>query len=1560
MWGIVLTILLIILIGIGAAIGLLQLDVTQDYLIDRIESRITKNYQANLSVGDVGGFVPFNIQLQDVVLSHSDSARTDTIAQIGEIENKIDLWSLLQNKVSVTGLVVSNPEVWLRKNERGRLVFLEREPQPADTTSESGDPWLSNVEILAPRVEVTEGTLHLDDPGNGLDNLNLPSTVTVSNIHANFFLEWTGQQRYLDIEGVSAESEDLAVSPFSMTGQVYSDQRFLEFNSFYVHFGSSEVILNGEIDGIDLGIPGLVDQFMTAQYDLDMEATALYPQELNDIFPSIPNLEGPFAVQLQTDGSTDTLRIEEASVGKGESLFRLNGLFRNLRQKDAFSYRVSVDSVNLRKEDIRPLVDSINAPRYRALEDLTMKGTANGSLDSIYVDLGIDSPLGSMDVQGGSQLQEPHRYEGMLTGDSLDVSWLSAAELDTTSFNFDARLSGNGFTLEEAGSDLDIIFTESLIGRQTFDRLQLTSSLYGGIWRQQYSYQKGEQTIEGTGNINFNRESPPVTLEGEGTNINLAEMVGDTSIASTKLNFTYNVETENLKANEIQGRANFDVAPSVIDGDSVEAHQFYADITTLEGQRRSFRLTSSLFDMEVEGQVYPRDILNQSQYWASYVKNRYEDEIRIDSTAGTYNAPPSLSNDIVLDGTITAKNINLIKQYLPNFPSIYTNSQLSFNINSDSNRLLLSADVQADTLQFNQWNIKKGDVQLTASFRSDQLLKESSSVDIRANVGKIRSSSVNMDSVGINLALEQDSIQYRQYVSKIGKNARLNLEMNGSLTDSSIVASVSDFYLGNDSYAWRSQETPVLHFKEQQKVAFENFRFENQDEYFRMQGVLSGSRADSLSYTLKNINLARISGLVGGRVDFEGILNGNLLTRSLTRQPTVQGQLGVNQLALNDRVIGDVSFNSRYNSSEDQFDTRIEVLTDSTKYKDYLEKNDQVQQQFVLDGYFVTPKPNVAQDSLYHFDADFKQIDMWVIPLIVDDIFQDMEGQAVGSGYISGNFQDFDFQANFDVQSVYAKPRFLNTNFFIDGRVSVDRQDGVILDSLSVMDTKGGTGTLWGKIDLNDFKPLKDINLSMSMNNLQFMNSTMDPDVPFFGNISGSGTLRLSGTNRDLYLQTEQPVQLSNNSEVSIPLLEETELNETGEFIQFVDSFADRRKSKQESSEEVSEDGREEALQDQMQGMTFSERFDLDLRFNTDDNIAVSLIFDPVTGEVLNARGGGQMRISMQNQEVQMFGQYSINSGTYQFVTGEIISRKLELQPGGSIIWEGPVDNARLDMSAIYHARPNISTLSAESTLDSQDQQSSQQVPIDLIVDITGTLNSVENSYYFQLPSSLDLSSSSTLSYTINQINRDEQQKLLQATSILFTGQFIPTQGAGSGTASLSQNLTRGSTVVNPLLSNQVISPLLSSQINALLNSDVSQLDIDFNLNAYNEVDLGIALRLYNDRLILRREGQITGGSSQTSLGDRIGDLNATYRISRRLSLTAFHRQNQILSNYGAQSQTGDVTPSVDGVGLEAQLQFNTWQELWNKVTGTSSGSAAARKEEEANNENVAEEPKQK
>lgn len=1529
-WGTILILLLVALLVAGAAIGLLQLDVTQNYLAQRIEHKVEKKYAVNLSIGDIEGFVPFGLRLNRVVLIKNDSSQTDTLAAMESLKMNMDLWGLLQNKVSINEFAIDGIKIWLRGDENGALTFLQKNEQKTQA-GQNDEPWFSTVEVIAPTIKINGGALYVTSFSENSKILNLPSSFSLTNINADFFIEWGDKQRFLNIDAFSADANNLGMNHLSFSGQLYNDQQVLEFNSFHLNAGDSEVVLNGKVDGFNLYEPGLREQFLTAHYKLDVYSTELFLSDLEKIVPVAANVEDIFSFRLQAQGTAHSLDVSQAFLGMGESYVEVNGLLQNLRDQDAFKYRFQIKKLNLEKPQLKVFLDSLAPVQYKALANLNASGKASGDLDSVHVNVGLSSPEGKLSLKGWSRLQKPYKYNATINGQKVDISSLAAATLDTTSLNIEAKIEGQGFGLRKADTKFTATLTNSMVDGLTFDRLKFSSSLIDGLLQQRYEYHNDEKFIRGTGRVDFSQKVPPVSLKGNAQNINLAKIFGESVVAPTKLNFDYNVEMRGLTLNQVRGRANLDIKASVIGGDTVRAHQIYMDLNSPGEDIRTFRLTSSLFDMNISGPLVPGNIIEQAKYWSSYLSNRFKAEILMNASSDSILVPRfGPDESVVFNGTFRTKDLSLIKKYLPDFPRLQADSKVTFNVNTDGTRLLLSAEVQVDSLRYGPYNFKDSRTQLTASFRSDRTLKEFSSIDLHARLGSMQIETMNLDSVDINFSLKDDSVHYAQQISSISENAHFNMELNSALSDSSIAVSVQDFFLGNSQYSWMNRQTPSFVYKRDGSVVFKDFRFRNQDEYFQLNGTLSADRDDSLRYVIRDVHLERISELINGRISFAGILNGTFITRSLTHRPSIQGRLSVNRFALDNRLVGDVSFNSRYNAQKDRFDTKIGIVTDSTKYQDYLAVNDNIGQNIVLDGYFITPNPKIKQDSLFYFDADFKQIDMWVIPLLLENIFAGMEGQASGEGYITGNFKKIDFHADFNTRNVFAKPRFVNTNLFVNGHVMVDRQRGVFLDSLDVIDTKGGSGTVWGTIDLNDFKPIKYLDLTLKMDKLQFLSNSYDPDVPFYGNVSGTGLVRLTGSNTDVYLRTETPVQLSSQSEISIPLLEETELNQTGKFIRFVDSFEEGLNSTaialdgDSGTEEIVD---EEALEAAIEDLTFSERFDLDLQFVASNDVTVHLIFDPVTGEILTAQGTGQLRITMQDQNVQMFGQYNINSGSYQFVTGEIISRELELMPGGSIVWQGEPDNARLDISAVYHARPNAAVLTSGWDPGSEDQLT-QSVPVDLIVEINGTINSVENNYYFRLPTSMDLSAGSTITYAINQINRDEQRKLLQATSILFTGEFIPTAGPGSATASLRQSLSRGSTVINPLISNQLISPLLSNQINALLNSDVSRLDVDFNLNAYNEVDLGIALRLYNDRLVLRREGQITGGDQS-----RIGDLNATYRIQQGLSVTAFHRQDQILGSLGtASAQDGVVAPEVNGIGLEAKVHFNTWQGLWHRI----------------------------
>src|SRR5690625_7098838 len=84
------------------------------------------------------------------------------------------------------------------------------------------------------------------------------------------------------------------------------------------------------------------------------------------------------------------------------------------------------------------------------------------------------------------------------------------------------------------------------------------------------------------------------------------------------------------------------------------------------------------------------------------------------------------------------------------------------------------------------------------------------------------------------------------------------------------------------------------------------------------------------------------------------------------------------------------------------------------------------------------------------------------------------------------------------------------------------------------------------------------------------------------------------------------------------------------------------------------------------------------------------------------------MRILLEDQNVSMFGQFSIVGGEYQFVSGDIFTRRFNLESGGTISWSGDLIDANLDVTAVYRARPNISTLMSSGTGARSEEHTSE------------------------------------------------------------------------------------------------------------------------------------------------------------------------------------------------------------------------------------------------------------
>ena len=1528
------------------AVALLQLPQSKTYINDEVTSAFNQQFEGVLEIGQIGGFLPFNATAENAkVFAPADSI--NPVLSFEKASVRISWWDLLQRNLTIRSLKIVGPSATIGyENDEIALLsaFQQREESQRRTETPEERPLVLNrLNIFAPSITVDQGSVFMDQTIELPENLHLPTPLEIVNLNFNIFLELTDSEIFFDLPNFVAEIPDSPYELLQLSGQFYNDDRYFELNRFRASTALGYADFSFEAVPVNLFQENLEEQFRNAAYRLQITESSFKTELIQQFAAGYPAFEDELELEFISEGTLDEYHIDKLQANVGPSSILISGKTTNLLQPE-LSYSAYLENLVIHPATLdwisnTYLDDEISLDRYQLS---TIRGELSGDRSNLATDFHAQTEAGSFYLDGNIDFDDVIRYNLLFEVDTLDVTPFLGDTLNPTIIQ--GRLTLEGSDVGENARFISLIDlsrsqvygydVDSFIAELNYEPERLNYNIRGG---------DSEFFVSANGLYGRRGDINQFVTEGEVEQFDIKKFLPDFHAEETNFNSSFSANVQWSSLEDLFGRVSFDMEESTIGQDTLRPHQFYADIDEADNEIRTLRFTSSFFDGEMQGTLKPELIRNYTAYWVKYLNERITEEILFTPQDTLIQIDVPMLDDETPTADISiemaVKDLSLLRKYFPDLPDLESNARFNTSINATKERLLITGNLFDRWFQYGNSNATNFNAAYTASFRHDSKLKNFSTVDLQLNSAESTINGHHLKESYLNLTMRDDSLLVRQHFERYEDDLILESTFTGFLLTDRFDVVINDFSLGTSDYLWTTEGQPQLSYNSREALQIDQLVLTSDTDYIKINGTYSTDFDDRMEYTVENLDLSRISTLIGGRIQFSGMMNGDFYTQTLTRIPSIQGDIYVEEGRIMDRLIGDVTLNSQFNSETNRFDTDIHIYTDPEKYNRYYNRNDEIGQDLFLTGYFQLPDENTGpDDDLFYFDADLREIDMWIVTLIIPDIILEMEGSSTGEGFIRGTQNDFDFYASFDITDVFGRPAFTNVGYTFNGRLDFNKTDGLLFRDIELTDNFNGKGILSGQIDLDAFEtPVTYLDLTLDLENLMFMNNPYDPDIPFYGRIFGTGQAQITGTNTSPFLRTTRPLSLSSNSRISIPLEPEIQFEQDRRFIQFVDSFDiplwDRQLTRVDRPDGTEEDDEQ---------LTFLQLFTMDLQFQANDPVNVRLIFDRVTNDILSANGTGQVRVLLEDQDVSMFGRFNIQSGEYQFVSGDIFTRRFTLQEGGSISWSGDLIDASLNISAVYRARPNLSTLLASPGAGTTTDPG-QRIPIELVLQIGGTITEVENEFFFRIPSGVEGGVDPTIASQINNINQNEDEKLIQATSILLSGNFIPSsQAQGMGFA---EGFSGTASVVNPLITSQVINPLLSNQINSLLRSDIT-FDIDFNLTAFNEVDLGVALRLFDDRVILRREGQITGEQSD------IGDLGATYRINRTFSVTAFHRQDPTL-NYTSGIESRQAQ-EMNGVGLEAQVQFNSWQSLRARISNAFKSFFGIKQEEESEDEPLA------
>ncbi|WP_223034545.1 translocation/assembly module TamB domain-containing protein [Hanstruepera marina] len=659
----------------------------------------------------------------------------------------------------------------------------------------------------------------------------------------------------------------------------------------------------------------------------------------------------------------------------------------------------------------------------------------------------------------------------------------------------------------------------------------------------------------------------------------------------------------------------------------------------------------------------------------------------------------------------------------------------------------------------------------------------------------------------------------------------------------------------------RDFNNKIVFDKGLKNMKIDSFRMNHHNEEIKLSGVLRDSTYKDINLSFKDVDLAKITPSIDS-LDLAGNVNGKLVITQRKGQYLPNSEITIDDLKVNHLALG-------------SFEANIIGDESLTNYQVNAKIKDDVSESFSAVG-----KINVASNtSSIDVDLNFNKFSIEPLNPFLADVLSNIRGYVDGVAKVQGSLRKPEINGDLALNNAGLTVPYLNVDFDFDPRSSVTLENqSFIFNNIQITDTAFNTkGQLDGSINHVNFSDWS-LDLDLSTNRLLVLNTQEETeDAPYYGTGFIGGVASIKGPADELVINVVGETKQGTN--FVIPLTDAETFGDNS-FIHFLTPEEKRAKLAGTELETKRVSGLE---------------LDFELDITRDANIKI--VIDKVSGSTIEGNGVGNLLIDINtNGKFNIYGDFSVFEGIYNFKYAGIVEKKFTVQPGGTLAWEGDPFNAQLEIKAIYKTQANPSPL--------LDNPINRSIPVLVETSLSGPLEKPEIDFNFQFPS-VNSTIRSELAYRLD----SKEDRDNQALYLLATGAFSSQLNNISFTGTITERLNG---IINGLFASS------DNKVNIGLNFEAGE-----NTPEYNTDDrLGVTLQTnISDRILINgKVGVPVGGVSETVIA---GDVQIDFLLNEEGTLTAkvFNRENSI-RNFG------EEIGYTQGVGIAWNVDFDRFGEL--------------------------------
>ncbi len=1444
----------------------LSLPPVQNLIRQKAETELCKLLGVDVEIGRVG-IAPFSsITLRDVVVHDTDGKEALRVKKLGA---GIDLMHLFRGDILVTYAELYDMAADIYRATPGSPLNI----QPIIDNLKPKDPNKppTRFDLAINTVVIRKSELHynvLDQPVT--DRFN-PSHIDVYDLQADVTLPRVSNKvTVIDIRRLAFTAEN-GITVTSLSGKAEVTPSLISLTDLDISLPASRLKF-GTFD-----LPLKSDwRSMPVDFKL-MSPSHINPSDFSGFMPRLASLDFPVALEMHAEGTPRHLILNRLHVSLPENILNLRakGQAINLTEgMEAMSLALEQLDLHAEAPRIVELAGKVVAVPEKlgdlltALGSVDLKAYGSGSLKAAEIAATLSTAAGKLDLESRIERNPSFSVSGTVFTEGINLGALMPEVGPMHDLGIDADVyyaAGNpqnrraalkgsirnmvwhGYSYADISTDLELIGTE-IKAMVDVDDPNLGMRLNGYA-----TIPPGESEINIAGDIaHFNpnalgliRNYPgyelDLHLESDLAGKNIDNVTG--RIDLTDLNFSNpsNPQDPDLKLRQVSLSALTDTAGRHLEiaSEVINGH--------IDGKFRFATLIKSAKGIlaRINPEIFPR----------------HEAEIPL--------------GDDTMTLSLVVEPDNPVSRFIHLPVGIITPVTLNGSIDAPS--ATIDADIIAPYLQQKDKLIEGTALHISAN-GLNRNLDFSAATILPTKAGPM---TLNLVSTGRD-GIHDTSVDWN--VSRKPNNGLLRFTTTfarDSLLSTTIRVNPGRIVFNDTVWTVAPSDITIAN----NRVKVNDFRISHRDQLVNIEGEASRDTTSQLTLTLRDINLDYVFETLNiPNVSFGGDATGVFhASRLFSKTPRVfTDNLFVKNLSYNHCVMGDGHICSAWHP-EGAGDITIDAVIDEPDGRHS----------------YVNGSVHPTRELLdFRFKADKAPVGF--LQPFMEAFCDDISGYASGDAHLYGTFKLLDMTGDVYGEDLAMHIGFTNTTYHTSDSVHI-APGRIEIDKVTITDDRGHTATLSGLLTHKDFKEPRFLFRVTDARDFLAYDMRENTEHPWFGKVFGTGSVTIAGEPGKVDINVDMAT--GEGTDFTF-VLSDAEVAADYNFLTFRDKTPPELKKAMSAGQTDTVPEIVRALRERIRKANEEIPTAYAMTFNIDVTPAakINLIMDPVGGDKIQATGSGNIRMSYDssNEELKMYGTYTLNHGSYNFTLQDIIIKEFTIEDGSSISFHGDPYSAQLNIRAYYALNANLSDLD-ESFL--QDRELNRtNVPVHAVLNVTGDMRSPDIAFDLAFPTLTQDTYRKVRSIVSTEDMMNRQIIYLLALNRFYTPDYM--------------NTTSGNELVS------VASSTISSQLSNILGQLSDKFSIAPSIRSDRgdfsdvEVDVALSSHLLNNRLLLN--GNF--GYRDKSLNDNsfIGDFDIEYLLNRSgsIRLKAYNRYND--QNYYLKSAL-----TTQGVGIVFKRDFD-------------------------------------